>query len=223
MPVEQHSASVATDWDRYYTSVPVTAKLTRRYTTAVLLRMISRFAVERSKRPLSMIEIGGANSCFVESILETHKPSSYAVVDTNQYGLTLLERRLAGTARQIVSVHRESVLSMPTRMQADLVFSVGLIEHFNQALTKAAILAHFDVLRPGGIAIITFPTPTWLYRTARRALELLGQWKFPDERPLSYGEVVATVRERAEILATKTLWPLILTQGLVVARKTATP
>lgn len=210
---------VATDWDKYYTGVPITARLTRKYTTSVLLRQIGRFASGNSGAPLSIVEIGGANSCFVDSILTAFSPKSYAVFDTNQYGLTLLERRLNGPKSKVVSLHQESVLSMPEALQADLVFSVGLVEHFNPDMTQAAIRAHFRILRPGGIAMITFPTPTPLYRVTRRLLEIFGMWQFPDERPLEFKEVLSTVREGADVVAIRTLWPLILTQGLVVARK----
>ena len=102
---------------------------------------------------------------------------------------------------------------------ADVVFSIGLVEHFDVERTHQAVLAHFDVLRPGGTAIITFPTPTLLYRITRSLIETAGMWKFPDERPLQPPEVIAAIRERADILSQKTLWPLILTQHMVVARK----
>ena len=44
-------------------------------------------------------------------------------------------------------------------------------------------------------------------------------WKFPDERPLEFPEVLAAVRERGDVLFEKILWPLFLTQGLIVAKK----
>jgi len=44
-------------------------------------------------------------------------------------------------------------------------------------------------------------------------------WKFPDERPLEPPEVLATIREVADVVWRKTLWPLMLTQHLVVAKK----
>jgi hypothetical protein len=69
--------------------------------------------------------------------------------------------------------------------------------------------------------LITFPTPTLLYRLTRGFLEAIGQWKFPDERPLGYEEVLAAVGERGEVVFRKTLWPLMLTQGLIVAREIA--
>jgi SAM-dependent methyltransferase len=207
----------STDWDRYYHHIPATAKVTRMYTTAALVRAIKRFAQGPDGRALAMVEIGGANSCFLDRMLGEFGPRSYEVVDTNQYGLKLLARQ--ANAGGPLHLHRESVLSMSLPPKADVVFSVGLVEHFTPPDTRAAVLAHFDVLRPGGLAIITFPTPTPLYRTTRGLIEAIGQWKFHDERPLEPSEVLDAMRERGEILYQKTLWPLMLTQHLVVARK----
>jgi len=109
------------------------------------------------------------------------------------------------------------------RAEADVVFSVGLIEHFDPEDTRKAVHAHFDVLRPGGLLILSFPTPTLLYRITRKLIESLGMWKFPDERALTPDEVAASVEEYGDVLTTKTLWPLLLTQSLVVARKHASP
>jgi SAM-dependent methyltransferase len=223
----------ATDWDSYYQSVPVTARLTRRYTTAVLVRAMKRYARAQAEGALAIVEIGGANSCFLDSLLREIAPRSYDVVDTNEYGLQLLAQR-AGASRPVggppeapqggplgpaLRLHRQSVLSMSLPATADVVFSVGLVEHFNPEETHAAVLAHFDVLRTGGLAIITFPTPTALYRATRKFNEAIGQWKFPDERPLQPREVLRAVCERGEVLFRKTLWPLMLTQHMVVARK----
>lgn len=213
----RRSQNGATDWDTYYKSVPVTAKLTRKYTTAVLLSLMKRF-VKDVRPAFSIVELGGANSCFLDRIMADLRPSSYDVVDTNKFGLSLLEKRLVN---QPVRLHNESVLDIGLSMEADLVFSVGLIEHFEPKATREAILTHFQLLRPGGYAIITFPTPTLLYRVTRFLLEAAGLWKFPDERPLRREEVLSAVREQGQVVYEKVLWPLVLTQGLVVARKSS--
>ncbi len=145
------------------------------------------------------------------------RPGSYDVIDTNEYGLSLLAARIGG--RGGVRLHRQSVLELSYGGEADVVFSIGLIEHFDAAGTRRAVLAHFEPLRPGGIAIISFPTPTLLYRASRRAIEAAGMWRFPDERPLGRLEVLHTVRERGDVVYEKTLWPVVLTQRLVVAKK----
>ncbi len=111
-----------------------------------------------------------------------------------------------------IRLHEKSVLGLAMEEKSDIVFSVGLIEHFDAPRTRQAALSHFDVLRPGGTAIITFPTPTLLYRITRGLAEMFGMWQFPDERPLKKAEVLASVSERGEVLMTKILWPLILTR-----------
>ena len=182
------AGSSATDWTRYYETVPATAKLTRRYTTAVLLKAIQGHASPAGgDGRLSIVEIGGANSCFLDRILSEVDCRSYDVVDTNEYGLSLLAAKRE--ANGVLRLNHQSVLALSLDAGADLVFSVGLVEHFNPSETRRAIHAHFDVLRPGGIAIISFPTPTLLYRITRKTIELLGMWKFHDERPLTAGEV----------------------------------
>jgi predicted SAM-dependent methyltransferase len=44
--------------------------------------------------------------------------------------------------------------------EADICFSVGLIEHFTEEDLPRVVSAHFDVVRPGGLVVISFPTPT---------------------------------------------------------------
>jgi hypothetical protein len=209
--------SQATDWDKYYTNVAPTAKVTRRYTTSVLIEAIRKFGTATAAgRPLQILEIGGANSCFVDQILAAVPCSRYDVVDTNRYGLSLLEKR-AG-AHTVIHTHEKSVLGLQMDLRPDVVFSVGLVEHFDCAGTREAVRSHLDVLKPGGSLIITFPTPTLLYRMTRGLIEVLGLWQFPDERPLTAAEVISALQDRADVVFEKTLWPLFLTQHMIVCR-----
>jgi hypothetical protein len=211
---KQRDRDAATDWTNYYENVPATAKLTRKYTTRVLIRALQKFLGK--ERP-SLVEIGGANSCFLDEILRTVRPTRVDIVDLNEFGLDLLRQRLG--PEQPVVLHRQDCRTVSLPDSADAVFSVGLIEHFDPPSTREATLAHFRLSRPGGIVVITFPTPTWLYRMARVVCETLGLWKFPDERPLKRAEVLSSVQEQGTVLFEKTLWPLVFTQHMIVARK----
>jgi putative flippase GtrA/SAM-dependent methyltransferase len=211
------AAAAATDWDTYYMSVPLTAKLTRRYTTATLIAALKEKAGMQANGSGVLVEIGGANSCFLDALWREVQPGRYHVIDNNAYGLELLKRRLA--PGQDVRLHGENILEASLDLQADVVFSVGLIEHFDTSGTREVIRKHFTLLRPGGYAIISFPTPTWLYRVARAITESVGLWKFPDERPLRRDEVLNCVSESGEVLFEKTLWQLVFTQHMVVVRK----
>ena len=116
-------------------------------------------------------------------------------------------------------LHEEDCLRPFTGLHADVVFSVGLVEHFSPADTKRAIQTHFDLLKPGGWALISFPTPTWLYRAARGLTTMLALWRFHDERPMRPEEAVATIEANGRISFRKTLWPLVFTQHVIVAQK----
>ena len=210
----------ATDWERYYRVPAWTARLARRYTARVLVRLLERFAGGGERR-LSIVELGGGDSCFLAPVLRRMGPCTYHVVDNNPLGLELARRRHADAAE--VLCHQQDVRELTLRPEADVVFSVGLVEHFDPAGTRQAIRAHFDLLRPGGCAIISFPTPTWLYRAARRVAEALGVWRFPDERPLTRGEVLDAAGQQGRVVYEKTLWPLVFAQHLVVIRKPAQP
>jgi len=212
--VKSRPLTTATDWDGYYAGTPATARLTRRYTEQCLIRMMRRCGDLNT-----LVELGGANSCFFDAIRRELRPNAYHLVDNNRYGLDLLRAR-AGATRG-VELHCQDVLRLSLDLQADLVFSVGLIEHFDPERTRRIIHTHFDLLRPGGYAVISFPTPTMLYRVARWITEGVGLWKFPDERPLAREEVAAAIGDRAEIVEEKLLWPLVFTQRMMLARKGA--
>ena len=166
-----------------------------------------------------VVELGGGDSCFFDRIEAELRPSEYHVVNNNELGLERFRRRTA--RRRNVYCHLHDVLKLDLPPAADLVFSVGLIEHFDREGTRRAVDAHFDLLKPDGIAVISFPTPTPLYRLARAAAELAGAWIFHDERPLRLAEVAAAAQPHAEMLSHRILWPIVFTQCLAVWRKHA--
>lgn len=214
----RRSESDATDWTRYHSSVPAPARLTRRYTARVFVNALKKFQ-DASGQGGVIIELGGANSCLLDRIEAELHPSAYHVVDLNDHGLNLLKERPRSSVP--LRLHRQDVLNMDLDVRADTVFSIGLIEHFDPAGTREVILRHFDLLKPAGYAVLSFPTPTWLYRWARFVTEFFGWWNFPDERPLTRGEVLESIAAGGDVVFEKTLWPLVFTQHMIVIRKRA--
>lgn len=204
----------STDWTEYYGKVPWTARLTRKYTARSILNALRRATIGGSP---DIFEFGGGNSCFLDPIVRQFHPASYHVMDTNTRGLELLRKREADHPGLVL--HQQNVLELHAKKPADVVFSVGLVEHFDPAGTARCVKAHFDNVRPGGWVLITFPTPTWLYRATRGLLETFALWKFHDERPLTANEVGQTASEFGELVWEKTLWPLFLTQHLMLYKR----
>jgi len=207
----------ATDWDAYYRTPARLARLTRGITQRALLRAVARFA----PAPSSILELGGGNSQFLCALHARFPGARLAAIDSNPMGLRLLQDR-APKGAALTTVTADLFEPCAEVAPADLVFSVALVEHFEPARTARAIAIHFAHARPGGLVIITFPTPTWLYRVTRRLAELAGAWAFPDERPLELSEVTGEVARHGDLLECRINWAVVLTQGMVVARRHAT-
>lgn len=205
-----------TNWTRYYDRPFKAASFSRQITGRILIDAITRSV--KNKKSVDLIELGGANSAFLELILQRIKPSRYTIVDANRPGLDKTKKRLKPS--DPVELVQADILSGNLDIpKADLVVSVGLIEHFDKKGTRKAIQSHFNLLKSGGVAVITFPTPTFLYRTARFIAEVSGTWIFHDERPLRFKEVLNTANANARLVEKRIIWPIIFTQGLVVFQK----
>ena len=211
-------ATEVTDWDAYYAQPFALAHFTRRITGRLLEKLIKRFSIGAG--PLKIMELGGANSCFHDQLTAALRPACYDVADNNQQGVEAFRQTVGQNPNS--TAHALDVLSPEVQKLAglyDVCFSVGLVEHFDPAGTARSIASHFTMLRPGGLAIITYPTPTLLYRATRFVAESTGQWILWDERPLRASEIMQDVLPHGEVLHTQINWWIVLTQGVVVVRK----
>jgi glycosyltransferase involved in cell wall biosynthesis len=208
-----------TDWNLYYRKQYKAATFTRRITESVLHRLIGEYSTAL-KDKLLIGELGGGNSCFFDNIKKRFNPAEYHIIDNSRFGLVKFQER-AGNINSVV-LHQEDVLNLNMELKLDVVFSVGLIEHFSVEGTRKAIETHFRILKTDGIAIISFPTPTFLYRITRFLSEAFGLWIFHDERPLTRGEVSDVLKDYGTILYTTIIWPIFLTQMVMVVRNNKT-
>jgi len=208
----------ATDWDAYYDRPYKTASFTRKVTERYLRDLLDIYRPKEGG--LKIAELGGANSCFFDMISDRYAPQQYHIYDNNSNGLNRFADRKGPVSG--VETHLFDILdtnNLPKLEYYDIVFSVGLIEHFDASNTAKAIEAHFKMLKPSGIAIITFPTDTFLYRTTRALSVFFKQWIFHDERPLTIDEVTASAEKFGTILYKKLNWRICLTQYILAVRK----
>ena len=208
----------ATDWTRYYEKPFITAHVTRRITAHRIAKMVLA-AGGFPDRYGRIIELGGGNSSFCDTFMDRLYVQFYTVVDSNPRGTLLFWMKHPDSFNYPIVCADILTLDTASFEPADLVFSVGLVEHFSEEQTKIAIRRHFELAKPGGLVLITFPVPSLSYRIIRRAAEMLGIWRFPDERPIRLEDAVALCAEHGEILAKCLNRAILLTQGIVLARK----
>lgn len=205
-----------TDWDDYYENPYETAAFSRKIVTNRLMRLLTPHC---RKGEFSIAELGGANSCFYEVITKELKPVEYHIFDNNDTGLDKLTERIKPDASAPLRIHNTDIIKMKTDFKTDVVFSVGLIEHFNKEGTRKAVEAHFELVKDGGTVILFFPTPTLLYGFTRFLAELFRLWIFHDERPLRNEEVESYIEKYGTVIHRETIWPIFLTQSVLVIRK----
>jgi len=220
--MEKNTNPSETNWDEYYGHTAFTAYYSRFFMRSVLRHLIKRHILSRGlNRDFSILEIGGGNSCVFKMIAELVHPERYGVLDKNEKSLQLLQRKTRGffLKPEIIS---GDILKMDEtfREQFDLVFSIGLIEHFSEDDTQKAVQHHLDCVKPGGFLILFFPTSTLLYRITRYLAEELKLWIFFDERPVRIKELSRVISQNnVSVLESGIIYPMILTQSYIVMKK----
>ena len=200
-----------TDWEKYYHSPLPTAFYSRAVIRKHLLGMLRKTGL---KKDFSIAELGGGGSCFYNRINKKFSVAEYTVFDSCMTGIQAFIKKFPnGDAVQT------DLLTYHPERQYDIVFSVGLIEHFPEEKTATMIRKHFEMTKPGGYVVIFFPTPTALYHVTRKLAELLGVWQFPDERPIEPEEFRKNADQFGMFLKGYTIRANFLSQYAALYRK----
>lgn len=209
-----------TDWKQYYKKRSIFSKISGRLCQRSLHEVLSKLPIPESRTFKTIAELGGGNS-IIYPWLRTHYPQSHIIlIDKEEFSQTEFLTAARGD-RALSCVVHDLLDSAPeaARGKADLVLSLGLVEHFSPSGTKKMLERHFECCRPGGLVLVSFPCPTSLYKCTRRAMEALGVWQFHDERPLEPAEVRSVMGQHGVELLDKLDIRMGLTQLIVVFRK----
>ncbi len=200
----------APDWDRLWQHQPSDTKddqlLERERRSLRWARIVSHLeATFGSIEKLRTIELGSGRGDL--SVLLAERGADVTLVDSSERVLTQARQRFERLALpgRYESADMLGALDV-FRQRFDLALSSGVIEHFAGEERTRAIRAHYEVLRPGGLAIISVPNAWCLsYRMRKLYLELRGWWPYGRELPYTRREIVRRAREagfaRAEATA----------------------
>lgn len=208
-----------TDWTNYYSKKKSWFSIyTQKFT---LDKIIEKFDIAVDKNGnLSIIELGGGNSCFAESFCKLRRVMNYDIIDNNELSIELFRKKkienvkLNGYRLDL----RQQLVDVTDKY--DFVYSVGLIEHFIVEERTQVIKNHFQFCKKGGYVLITFPTPTLKYRFCRKIMELIGVWQFWDETPLKFEDIQSVLKEHGQVISVELNRKLFLSQLIVLVKKT---
>lgn len=213
---EKRFQNKTTDWTAYY-SKPKSgfSTFTQKFTLYKILYYIEKYIHASA----DIMELGGGNSCFAESLMKLCKISvkSYSIIDNCEVAVAKFRQmNIPGDAYLADVTSKESMERIEKRY--DVVYSIGLIEHFRGKDIDQIIKAHFSLCKENGMVLISVPTPTLQYRFVRSLMEKMGVWGFPDEKPIKFDEIKDCFHE-ADIVDKTINYKLPLTQLMIVAKK----
>lgn len=200
----------STDWNSYYADRNNNLSPTRKITAKIITTIIPQHKYDL------ITEFGGGDSCFYQFFRKKFSDCKYRIVDSAKVGV---DKFLSKNNGDNIDAICDDLFNTSFEEDSDLVYSIGLIEHFDRDLTKKCIEKHFQSAKKGGIVLISYPTPTLLYRITRKLSEILHLWRFFDERPLKFNEVNETASQFGELISRKLNWAICLTQEVLVYRK----
>ena len=147
-----------------------------------------------SLRGLRTIELGSGRGDL--SALLAQRGAQVTLIDQSKAALEQAKRRFNRLGLNARYECADILGPLDTwRDRADVALSLGVVQHFRGDQRTAALKAHRDVLRPGGLAIVGVPH-AWCvpYRWWKLYLELRGWWPYGLEIPYSRREIAARAR-----------------------------
>jgi SAM-dependent methyltransferase len=182
-------------WDRLWRHCPADAKddalLAREERSprwsAIVERLERTFG---SVAGLKTVELGSGRG-DLSALLARHG-ANVTLVDTSKKGLAQAARRFERLKLSASFKHADMLSALSSDSGGfDVALSSGVIEHFKGADRTRSVGAHFDILRPGGMALISVPN-AWCppYRLWKCYLELRGWWPYGVEIPYTPRELV---------------------------------
>ena len=147
-----------------------------------------------SIRGLNTIELGSGRGDL--SALLAERGANVTLVDTSDHALDQARRRFDRLGLRAYYERADLFdLDPATRGRFDVALSTGVIEHFEGEDRTRAIRAHFDVVRDGGLAVISVPNARCpSYRLWKFYLELRGWWPYGVEMPYTRREMLRRAR-----------------------------
>ncbi len=144
---------------------------------------------------LKTVELGSGRGDL--SVLLAERGARVTLLDASDMVLAQAGRRFNRLGLTATCEHADLLGKLDAwRGRFDLALSSGVIEHFKGHDRTRAVRAHYDVVRPGGLAMISVPNAWCIpYRVWKLYLELRGWWPYGMEIPYPRRELIHRARK----------------------------
>lgn len=160
--------------------------------SVITQRLLSAFGAIGGLRT---IELGSGRGDL--SVLLAQSGAKVTLLDISEKALAQARQRFErlGLHAEYLPADFHATGSLPVKTY-DVSLSSGVIEHFEDAERTRSVRAHLDLLREGGMAIISVPNAHCApYRLWKKYLELRGCWPYGVEIPYTRRELARRLAE----------------------------
>jgi len=143
---------------------------------------------------LKAVEVGSGRG--LNGVLYAIRGAEVTLIDSSRLALDQAAELFSAFDAESRAVEAD-LFALPAELRGsfDVAMSFGVCEHFLEERRLAAIRAHVDLVRPGGLALLGVPNRhAPAYRLWLATLKRRGTWPLGTEEPFSSQELVALAR-----------------------------
>lgn len=144
---------------------------------------------------LKVIEIGSGRGIY--SLLASLEGAQISLLDNNEVALQRAKEFFCEWNQDFKGIVADA-FNIPKEWWGtfDVAMSYGLAEHFRYPERLEIFRSHLQLLKPGGLLIVSVPNAAFFpYRVGKYLLEILHKWELGLEIPFSRGELKTIAKE----------------------------
>ena len=154
------------------------------YPNHIVIDLITKLGIK------NVIELGGGSG---NDIIELNNHGLDVVYSDNS--LVAIDKFKKKTNNKIKTIKIDVLGPLPYKSNSfDLVYSLGLLEHFNKNQRKHIIREMFRISKR--YVLIDVPQKYSLFTPVKKLLTLTGKWKYGWETEFSYGQLINEIMEQ---------------------------
>lgn len=186
----------AADWDAQWRAEPLEPAAVRAEERTPRWRAQERLVRERfgGFEGVKAVEVGSGRG--LNGVLYAIRGAEVTLVDSSRLALEQAAELFSAFDAEPRTVEAD-LFALPAELRGgfDVAMSFGVCEHFLEERRLAAVKAHLELVRPGGLALLGVPNRhAPAYRLWLATLKRRGTWPLGTEEPFSAKELAALAR-----------------------------
>ena len=147
-------------WENYWDNREISPKKKRQ--SLLIIELLDLISQKLPKvKGLNILEIGGGSGEYLLHLVKTNRYNAHSL-DYSAIGNEQTLRSFSKAMETVVVYERDLFGQNLDLPRFDIVFSLGLIEHFEN--TDLIVQKHLEFVKPGGILLLGVPNYAGIYK-----------------------------------------------------------